>query len=205
VAKKKALSPADCHKALSDDALAAMRTYKDPKRDKKGLDGLAAAIVFSGFLLGCEFPDWVKDRLIRAQLKAIARGGIHRQNKLRRKMDTFEIDLIRYMFVVQCDPAQSVEMKTFIKILNGQKLNRRESVQLKRPPAKRSHRLDRSNKFEDAFEQIQGGWVAPKDSSGMRQSYSRVQRMFRSNRLANYVAYRVVEAMAPLLQSVYDP
>jgi hypothetical protein len=197
VAKKKALSAADWDGILSDVALLAMRTYKDPKRDKDGLDGLAAALVFLN-TLGSELPDWVKNSLAATQYAAVFGGGTHRQNKLRRKMETFVQDLTRYACVLTCDkdknPTRHVKMGTFIKILSGQRLNRRESAQFTKPPAKRNHGR-RSNIFEDAFERMQGEWAAPADSSGVRQSYYRVQRMFRSKRLASYVAVRVTEAL----------
>jgi hypothetical protein len=194
----KARSAADRYEARSNvAALEAMRTYKDPKRDKDGLYGLVAAL---GFIvaLDLEFPDWVKNRLVAMAALTICRGGARRQNKLRRKMGIFENDLVRYCCVVMCDseknPTRYVEMKTFIKILNRQKLNRRESAQFTKSPAKRNHGR-RSTIFEDAFEQIQHRYFAPEDSSGMRQSYYRVQRMFKSKRLANFVAVRVVTAL----------
>jgi hypothetical protein len=57
-----------------------------------------------------------------------------------------------------------------------------------------SARKKRNDKMEFAFQEIEGLWFAPQDSSGLKKSYYKFQRMFAGRALSRYVAFSVAAA-----------
>jgi hypothetical protein len=50
------------------------------------------------------------------------------------------------------------------------------------------------DKFERAFQEVEGLWFAPRDASGLRKSFYKFKRLFGSHALARFVADRVITA-----------
>jgi hypothetical protein len=129
-------------------------------------EGLAAALVYCN-ALGLSFPAWVSNTLTSRQLLMIFSARRPRQNKVLRQMKVFSNHLLRYYCACHFAGPRS---------------------------------RDGNDKMERVFEQIDGlafadgVRIAPKDSSGLKKSYYKFQRMFGSRMLSRYVADTVVAA-----------